>query len=70
MEYQLLVHMSYKRFCRLESATQIPDSTTVWAFANRIGEAGAKALFNGVGVVAQEGFHRARRAERLRWRKR
>ena len=48
MEYQLLDRMSYKRFCGLESATNIPDRTTVWTFENRIGEAGAKALFDGV----------------------
>lgn len=48
MEYQLLDRMSYKRFCGLASAVNIPDRTTVWAFENRIGEAGAKVLFDGV----------------------
>jgi IS5 family transposase len=48
MEYQLLVRMSYKRFCGLANATNIPDRTTVWTFENRIGEAGVKALFDGV----------------------
>ncbi|NLP63658.1 IS5 family transposase [Paraburkholderia sacchari] len=48
MEYQLLDRMSYKRFCGLSNATYIPDRTTVWSFENRIGEAGAKALFDGV----------------------
>ncbi len=48
MEYQLLDRMSYKRFCGLANATNIPDRTTVWTFENRIGEAGAKALFDGV----------------------
>jgi len=48
MEYQLLDRMSYKRFCGLASATNIPDRTTVWTFENRIGEAGAKVLFDGV----------------------
>ena len=45
MEYQLLDRMSYKRFCGLANATNIPDRTTVWTFENRIGEAGAKALY-------------------------
>ena len=44
MEYQLLVRMSYKRFCGLANAANIPDRTTVWTFENRIGELGAKAL--------------------------
>jgi IS5 family transposase len=48
MEYQLLDRMSYKRFCGLANAANIPDRTTVWVFENRIGEAGAKALFDGV----------------------
>ena len=48
MEYQLLDRMSYKRFCGLASAVNIPDRTTVWTFENRIGEAGAKVLFDGV----------------------
>ena len=47
MEYQLLDRMSYKRFCGQANAN-IPDRTTVWAFENRIGEAGAQALFDGV----------------------
>ena len=48
MEYQLLDRMSYKRFCGLASAVNIPDRTTVCTFENRIGEAGAKVLFDGV----------------------
>jgi len=48
MEYQLLDRMSYKRFCGLAQATNIPDRTTVWTFENRIGEAGARAIFDGV----------------------
>src|SRR5690606_41018828 len=47
-EYQLLDRMSYKRFCGLANATNVPDRTTVWTFENRIGEAGAKAVFDGV----------------------
>ncbi len=48
MEYQLLDRMSYQRFCGLAQASNIPDRTTVWAFENRIGEDGAKALFDGM----------------------
>lgn len=57
MEYQLLDRMSYKRFCGLVNATNIPDRTTVWTFENRIGEAGAKALFDGVTAqLLKKGF--------------
>ena len=49
--------MSYKRFCGQASATNIPDRTTVWTFENRIGEAGAKALFDGVSAqLLKKGF--------------
>ena len=54
---QLLDRMSYKRFCGLESATNIPDRTTVWTFENRIGKAGAEALFDGVAAqLLKKGF--------------
>jgi len=57
MEYQLLDRMSYKRFCGLSNAATIPDRTTVWVFENRIGEAGAKALFDGVTAqLLKKGF--------------
>lgn len=57
MEYQLLDRMSYKRFCGLAQATNIPDRTTVWVFENRIGEAGAKAIFDGVSAqLLKKGF--------------
>ena len=57
MEYQLLVRMSYKRFCGLANAANIPDRTTVWTFENRIGELGAKALFEGVSAqLLKRGF--------------
>jgi transposase, IS5 family len=57
MEYQLLDRMSYKRFCGLPQATNIPDRTTVWTLENRIGEAGAKALFDGVTTqLLKKGF--------------
>lgn len=57
MEYQLLDRMSYKRFCGLANATNVPDRTTVWTFENRIGEAGAKALFDGVSAqLLKKGF--------------
>jgi IS5 family transposase len=57
MEYQLLDRMSYKRFCGLAQATNIPDRTTVWTFENRIGETGAKAIFDGVTTqLLKKGF--------------
>lgn len=57
MEYHLPNRMSYKRFCGLTNSTNVQDRSTVWVFENRIGEAGAKALFNGVSVqLLQKGF--------------
>jgi len=57
MECPLLDRMSYKRFCGLTHASNIPDRTTVWVFENRIGEAGAKALFDGVSTqLLKKGF--------------
>lgn len=57
MEYQLLDRMSYQRFCGLPDAINIPDRTTIWTFENRIGEAGAQALFDGVsGQLLQQGY--------------
>jgi IS5 family transposase len=48
MEYQLLDRMSFKRFCGLEHSRTVPDRTTIWLFENRIGAAGAQALFEAV----------------------
>ena len=48
MEYQLLDRTSFKRFCGLEHSRTIPDRTTIWLFENRIGAAGAQALFEAV----------------------
>ncbi len=57
MEYQLLDRMSYQRFCGLTQAINIPDRTTIWHFENRIGEAGAQALFDGVSAqLFKQGF--------------
>jgi len=57
MEYQLLDRMSYQRFCGLEDAMNIPDRTTIWTFEQRIGETGAKALFDGVSTqLLKKGF--------------
>jgi len=57
MEYQLLDRMSYKRFCGLAQASNIPDRTTVWTFENRIGQMGAKAIFDGVATqLLKKGF--------------
>ncbi|MFZ2207067.1 MAG: IS5 family transposase [Porticoccaceae bacterium] len=57
MEYQPLDRMSYKRFCGLANAPHIPDRTTVWTFENRIGEAGAKVVFDGVSAqLLKRGF--------------
>ncbi len=57
MEYQLLDRMSYQRFCGLDQVANIPDRTTIWTFENRIGEVGARALFDGVSdQLLRKGF--------------
>ena len=57
MEYQLLDRISYKRFCHLENQSRIPDRTTIWLFENRLGENGAKAIFEGVNAhLLKQGF--------------
>lgn len=48
MGYQLLDRMSYKRFPGLASATGISDRTAVLTYENRIGDVGAKTLFDDV----------------------
>lgn len=48
MEYQLLDHHSHQPFCGRVSAARLPDRTTIWHFENRIGVAGANALFAAV----------------------
>lgn len=49
--------MSYKNFCGLAQATNIPDRTTVWTFESRIGEVGAQAIFAGVSTqLLKKGF--------------
>ena len=56
-EFQLLDRMSYQRFCGLSQATHIPDRTTIWHFENRIGAAGATALFDGMTQqLMQQGY--------------
>ena len=45
MERLLLDQASSKRFCQLENSSRIPDRTTIWSFADRIGEAGAATIF-------------------------
>jgi IS5 family transposase len=57
MEYQLPDRMSYKRFCGLCDTTNIPGRSTVWVFESRIGELGARALFDGVSAqLLKKGF--------------
>lgn len=53
--------MSYKRFCGPAQASNMPDRTTVWTF-DRIGEAGAQAIFDGAWAhLLKIRFHRTRR---------
>jgi len=46
VEFQLLDRLSFRRFCGLTTAANIPDRTTVWNFDNRIGAIGAQSLFD------------------------
>jgi IS5 family transposase len=48
MEYQLLDRYRYQHFYGLLDAARLPDCTTIWHFENRIGVAGAEALFAAV----------------------
>ena len=49
--------MSYQRFCGLYQVANIPDRTTIWTFENRIGEVGARSLFDGVSdQLLRKGF--------------
>ena len=57
MEYQLLDRMSYKCFCGTDDAVWVPDRTTIWHFENRVGQAGAQALFGEMAEqLARKGF--------------
>lgn len=57
MEFLLLDRLSYQRFCGLTDALNIPGRTTLWTFENRIGEAGALALFEAVSdQILKKGF--------------
>lgn len=65
MEYQLLDRMSYKRFCGLASAVNIPDRTTVWTFENRIGDSRREGPVRRChGPTAPARIHRPRRPNR------
>ncbi|MCS3802686.1 hypothetical protein HNO92_000336 [Chromobacterium alkanivorans] len=45
------------RFCGLGQAVNIPERNTIWTFENRIGEAGAQALFDGVSApLLKQGY--------------
>lgn len=66
MEYQLLDRHSYQRFCGLVDAARLPDRTTIWHFENRIGVAGAEALFAAVEQqILQHGY--VARGGQMRW---
>lgn len=47
-EYQLLDRDSFKRFAKLTNSPNIPDHSTLWAFEQKLGEGGARALFDAV----------------------
>ena len=48
MEYQLLDHMSYQRFCLLQDSMNVPERKTIWRLSERIGAVGPKASQQGV----------------------
>jgi transposase, IS5 family len=61
-EFQILDRMSFQRFLGIGAADKVPDKNTIWVFKERLGEAGARALFREfdeflreVGIVAGRG---------------
>lgn len=59
-EYQLVDRTSYKRFCQLEHAINIPDRTTIWNFQQTLGQQGVTALFNAIDAQIQQAGYIAR----------
>jgi IS5 family transposase len=57
MAFLLLDRLSYQRLCGLTHSLKVPDRTTIWSFDNRMGEAVAMALFEGVSrQLLKKGF--------------
>jgi IS5 family transposase len=57
MAFLLLDQLSYQRFRGLTHSLKVPDRTTIWSFENRMGEAGAMVLFEGVSrQLLKKGF--------------
>jgi hypothetical protein len=46
VEFEILDRTSFQRFLGIVAEGRIPDRTTVWNFKERLGEAGAKRLFD------------------------
>ena len=57
MEYQLLDHMIYQRFCLLADIANISDRNTIWHYQQRLGLDGVAALLQAVeGLLLQRGY--------------
>jgi IS5 family transposase len=47
LEYQLLDRASFQRFTSLQNSARIPDAKTIWAFSERLSQAGAADVIFG-----------------------
>lgn len=46
IEFQILDRYTFKRFLGISSESEVPDEKTVWLFKERVGEKGARSLFD------------------------
>lgn len=46
LEYQTLDRVTFQRFAGIDRPKDVPDFSTVWRFRERLGEAGARAIFD------------------------
>jgi len=58
MDFQLLDRLRFQRFVGLRASSQIPDRTTIWAFKERLIQAGAsESVFDAVNrQLARHGY--------------
>lgn len=49
MEYQLLDRTSYRSFCLLQDAMNVPDRNTIWRFGEPLGVEGPRLCSKGDG---------------------
>lgn len=51
VEFQILDRYTFKRFLGISSESEVPDEKTIWLFREKIGEKGARALFDQFSVM-------------------